>query len=79
MVKISTSVLNVKEENCLKTFYNLETAKTDFFHIDVMDGEFVENNTSKEMRDYALKISHISNIPLDIHLMCMDVRKYIFC
>ncbi len=77
MVQISTSILDVKEENCVKTFYNLETAKTDYFHIDVMDGKFVENNTEKKMKDYALKISHISNIPLDVHLMCSDVKKAI--
>ncbi|MBR3133412.1 MAG: ribulose-phosphate 3-epimerase [Clostridia bacterium] len=77
MVEISCSVLDVEEENSVKTFYNLETAKIDYFHIDVMDGKFVKKNTSKKMRDYALKISHISNIPLDVHLMCSDVRKYI--
>ena len=77
MVEISTSILNVNEENCVKTFYNIETAKTDYFHIDVMDGEFVENNNIELMKDYALKISHISNIPLDVHLMCRDVRKSI--
>ncbi len=75
MVQISTSVLGVNEENSIKTFYNLETAKTDYFHIDVMDGEFVENNTEKKMRDYALKISHISNVPLDVHLMCKNIKK----
>ena len=73
MVEISCSVLDVEEENSVKTFYNLETAKIDYFHIDVMDGKFVEAFT----RDYALKISHISNIPLDVHLMCEDVKKYI--
>lgn len=77
MIEISTSILSVKEENSLKTFYNLETAKTDYFHIDVMDGKFVENNTSEIMRIYAENIKQISNLPLDIHLMVEDVEKYI--
>ena len=77
MIEISTSILSVKEEDSVKTFYNLETAKTDYFHIDVMDGKFVENNTSKIMQKYSEKIKQISNTPLDVHLMVDDVNKYI--
>ena len=36
-MEISTSILTVKEENATKTFYNLETAGTDYYHIDIMD------------------------------------------
>lgn len=42
MVEISTSILNVDEEEAMKTFYDLEVAKTDYYHIDVMDGKFVK-------------------------------------
>ena len=77
MIEISTSILGVKDDNSVKTFYNLETAKTDFFHIDVMDGKFVKNNTEKKMKDYSLKLYNISNIPLDVHFMCSDVKKSI--
>ena len=76
MVEISTSVLSVKEEP-IKTFYDLETAKTDYFHIDVMDGKFVEQNTSLVMREYAENIKQISNLPLDVHLMVEDIDSYI--
>ena len=38
MVEVSTSLLNAKEEEIIKTIYDLEVAKTDYFHIDVMDG-----------------------------------------
>ena len=76
-MEVSTSVLNVKEENCVQTFYRIETAHSDYFHIDVMDGEFVENNTVEKMQFYADHIKNISNIPLDVHLMVKDVRKYI--
>ncbi len=77
MVEISTSILSVEEENSIKTFYNLETAKTDYFHIDVMDGKFVKNNTSNLMLKYAENIKQISNLPLDVHLMVKDVDNFI--
>ena len=77
MVEISTSVLNVKKDDYVHTFYNLETAKTDYFHIDVMDGKFVENNTSEMMREYAVALSHITTLGLDVHLMVENVEEYI--
>lgn len=77
MIEISTSILSVKEQDSIKTFYNLETAKTDYFHIDVMDGKFVENNTSNLMLKYAENIKQISNLPLDVHLMVEDVDSFI--
>lgn len=77
MVEISTSLLSVKKENVIKTIYNLETAKTDYFHIDVMDGVFVKNNTEEQMVEYSDYLNNITNIPLDVHLMVSDVYKYI--
>ena len=77
MVEISTSILSVEKENAIKTFYNLETAKTDYFHIDVMDGGFVKNNTVEKMDEYCNYLTSISNTPLDIHLMVNDAKKYI--
>ena len=32
-----------KKEKIIDTVYKLEDANTNYFHIDVMDGEFVEN------------------------------------
>ena len=77
MVEISTSLLSVEKENVIKTIYDLETAKTDYFHIDVMDGEFVENNTTAKMLEYCDYLNNITNIPLDVHLMVKDVKTYI--
>lgn len=77
MVEISTSILNVDEQEAMKTFYDLEVAKTDYYHIDVMDGKFVEQDTSQIMYSYASSIKQISNIPLDVHLMVEDVKEYI--
>ena len=42
-----------------------------------MDGKFVEKNTEELMKDYALTISHITNLGIDVHLMVNDVEKYI--
>ena len=76
-MEISTSILTVAEENATKTFYNLETAGTDYYHIDIMDGKFVEKDTQKMMYDYSNTIKQISNIPLDVHLMVEDVKENI--
>ena len=77
MVEVSASLLSLKSENTIQTLYNLETAKIDYFHIDVMDGEFVENNTVSKMTEYCEYLSSISNLPLDVHLMVKDVPSYI--
>lgn len=77
MVEISTSILSVKKGQESETFFALEKAKTNYFHIDVMDGKFVENNTYEKMREYASYIKRISNLPLDIHLMVDDVKDSI--
>ena len=77
MVEISTSILSVKDEEALGVFYNLEVAKTDYFHIDVMDGKFVEQDTTERMNKYCSHIKQISNLPLDVHLMVEDVKTYI--
>ena len=77
MVEVSTSILSVGKEKSIKTFYDLETAKTDYFHIDVMDGEFVNNNTIEIMQEYCNQIKQISNIPLDVHLMVNDIKTFI--
>lgn len=74
MVEISTSILGTKEKEESKTFFALEVAKTDYFHIDVMDGKFVKNNTYQKMFEYASYIKRISNLPLDVHLMVEDVK-----
>ena len=77
MVEISTSILSVKKGEESKTFFALEKAKTDYFHIDVMDGKFVEKDTYQKMLEYASYIKRISNLPLDIHLMVEDINTAI--
>ena len=77
MVEISTSILSVKKGEESKTFFALEKAKTDYFHIDVMDGKFVEKDTYQKMLEYASYMKRISNLPLDIHLMVEDINTAI--
>ena len=77
MVEVSTSILNVKEKEESATFFELEAAKTDYFHIDVMDGKFVKKDTYQKMLEYASYIKRISNLPLDVHLMVEDIKSAI--
>ena len=77
MVEVSTSILSIKEGEESSAFLKLETAKTDYFHIDVMDGKFVENDTRELMKSHVNVIKQISNIPIDIHLMVQNVKEYV--
>ena len=77
MVEISTSLLSAKRDKIIDTIYDLEKAKTDYFHIDVMDGEFVKNKTHDTMLEYCEYLDHISKVPLDVHLMVKDVKNYV--
>ena len=75
MVEVSTSILTMEQGQESETILSLEKAKTDYFHIDVMDGKFVEKDTYEKMREYAEYIKRISNLPLDVHLMVEDIEK----
>lgn len=74
MIEISTSILSMKNGEEAKIFLELEKAKTDYFHIDVMDGKFVEKDTYQKMLENASYIKRISNLPLDVHLMVDNVN-----
>ena len=77
MVEISTSILTIEQGNEAEIILALEKAKTDYFHIDVMDGKFVAKDTYTKMKEYAEYIKRISNLPMDVHLMVEDVEKAI--
>lgn len=76
-MELSTSILTVEKEKATKTFYDLEVAGTDYYHIDIMDGKFVEKNTEELMYEYSNIIKQISNLPLDVHLMVEDIKPHI--
>lgn len=77
MVEISTSILSVEKGKEAEVFFALEKAKTDYFHIDVMDGKFVKKDTYQKMVEYSNYIKRISNLPLDVHLMVENVKDAI--
>ena len=77
MLEVSTSILSIQKGKELETILNLEKAKTDYFHIDVMDGEFVKNNTHDIMLEYAEYLDHVTKVPLDVHLMVKDIKNYV--
>jgi len=76
MVEVSTSLLSIEKEKSIKTIYDLEASGTNYFHIDVMDGNFVKNNTEDLMREYTEYIKQVANTPIDVHLMVKDIVSY---
>lgn len=77
IIQVETSLLNVEREKIIQTIYDLEVAGTNYFHIDVMDGKFVENDTIEKMREYSEYLKNITNIPINVHLMVEDVPAYV--
>ena len=77
MIEVSTSLLSLKKGDEAKTVFGLEKAKTDYIHIDVMDGKFVEKNTYQRMLDYSSYVKRITNLPLDVHLMVENIEETI--
>ena len=77
MSEVSTSILNAEKGKEAEIILGLEKARTDYFHIDVMDGVFVEKNTYKRMHELSSYIRRVSNLPMDVHLMVQDVNTAI--
>ncbi|EAL53738.1 ribulose-phosphate 3-epimerase [Campylobacter upsaliensis] len=67
---LSANFLKLEEE--IKA---VSEAGADLLHIDVMDGHFVSNLTFGPC--VLEKISSISSVPLDVHLMVKDVSKFV--
>lgn len=76
-MEVSTSILSVKPEEAVHTFYDIEVAKSDYFHIDVMDGKFVKPDTKLFMKESIQTIKNISNIPIDVHLMVENADFFV--
>ena len=77
MAEVSTSILTMEKGKEAETLLALEKSKTDYFHIDVMDGNFVEKDTYHDMVEYSAYIRRISNLPMDVHLMVKDIETAI--
>lgn len=72
---IAPSVLAANFQNLKKDFDMINASEADWYHIDVMDGNFVPNISFgmfiiKQMKAMATK-------PLDVHLMIVEPEKYI--
>ena len=73
-MKLSISYLSIKED--LKNKLNLlNNTTTNFIHVDIMDGIFVNNKTMDDLKQIEL-LKELSK-PLDVHLMVEDVERYI--
>lgn len=71
---LALSILGIKE-NIKENIQKLDKMDIDYFHIDVMDGQFVENKTIEynKLKGY-IKGTQTKK---DIHLMVKNVKKYI--
>ena len=73
-MKVSVSILSssIPAQDIVK---KLDGTEADYIHVDIMDGKFVENKTwtFSEMK----KITSYSRLPLDVHLMVENPKKYI--
>ena len=72
-MKISTSILSASDRK--SAIQKLNQSNTDYIHIDVMDGKFV-NNFQMPLKEI-LEYEKISEKKLDIHLMVKNPNKYI--
>lgn len=73
-MKVSTSILSVKD-NLKEAIDNLNNTSTDYIHLDIMDGIFVENTTWTADTLRSVLINNTK--PLDVHLMVRDVKSYV--
>jgi ribulose-phosphate 3-epimerase len=71
---LSVSILGIKE-NIKENIKKLDKLNIDYFHIDVMDGKFVQNKTSKyeEIKNILEGTKHKK----DVHLMVEDIKEYV--
>ena len=71
---LSVSILGIKE-NTKENIQKLDNLNIDYFHVDIMDGKFVENKTWSYRT--VKTILEDTNTKKDIHLMVTNVKKYI--
>lgn len=67
---ISASFLSIKE-NIKENIMLLDQTNIDYIHLDIMDGNFVPNKTNN---DQIIKMTKLTNHPLDAHLMVSDLN-----
>lgn len=65
-MELSVSILGIKDD--IEKIKKIENSKTNYIHLDIMDGKFVDNKVDM-LKKY--------NKPLDVHLMVEDVESYV--
>lgn len=74
-IKISPSILSADFSKLGDEIRELEKAKADLIHIDVMDGHFVPNITIGP--EVIGKLRKHTSLPFDVHLMISPVHDFI--
>ena len=74
-IKISPSILSADFSKLGNEIQDLEKAKADLIHIDVMDGHFVPNITIGP--EVITKLRKYTSLPFDVHLMISPVHNFI--
>ena len=74
-IKVSPSILSADFSKLGSEIQNLEKAKADLIHIDVMDGHFVPNITIGP--EVINKLRKYTSLPFDVHLMISPVHNFI--
>ena len=74
-IKISPSILSADFSKLGSEIRDLEKAKADLIHIDVMDGHFVPNITIGP--EVINKLRKYTSLPFDVHLMISPVHNFI--
>jgi ribulose-phosphate 3-epimerase len=75
MIKIAPSILNADFGHLADAIQEAEAGGADWIHVDVMDGLFVPNITLGPAVVEAIR--RTTALPLDVHLMIDDPRRYI--
>ncbi len=74
-VLVSASILNADFSRLDRVVHKLERAGVDRLHLDVMDGNFVDNITFGP--DIVAAFRRLTELPLDVHLMIAQPARYI--
>jgi ribulose-phosphate 3-epimerase len=74
-VLVSASILNADFSRLDRVVHKMERAGADRLHLDVMDGNFVDNITFGP--DVVAAFRRLTDMPLDVHLMIAEPARYI--
>ena len=73
-VLVSASILNADFSRLDRVVHKMERAGADRLHLDVMDGNFVDNITFGP--DVVAAFRRLTEMPLDVHLMIAEPARY---